>query len=347
MSLPFSETQVTPLQQRHAHGRAIPLRSIPTGDGHVRHKNWPVQLMDGMTMSILSEIEPKEANRVMDLVREAGLDVSDWAHFKGGAEKAASNPRHCYEWSFVDSDRNLIVLNLWHRDMEEQSGTVIQKLNLRKLADSPRGAVGVRKKRAVKMDFALQKADRESLPIRVIVCEGSQRTESEAQRRAGRAEHRLLDALPWQVASYDWDSGDCVLARGRITPPFIDQFDLPVQGDAPERRTVTGQQIVRNAEIRRRVLERAAGKCEWCGGSGFRMENGGVFLETHHIIPLSEDGPDSEENVAALCPNHHREAHYGIERSSMRQQLQQIVTDRRAEQVAPADRTPAMRARGG
>ncbi|WP_417667186.1 HNH endonuclease [Pseudidiomarina sp.] len=297
-------------------------------------------------MSFLSDIEPKEAKRVMDLVRETGLDVSDWAQFKGGAERAASNPRYCYEWSFVDSDKNLIVLNLWHRDMEEQSGTVIQRLNLRKLANSPNGAVGVRRRRAVKMDFALQKAARESLSIRVIICEGSQRTERDSRRRAGRAEHRLLDTLPWHVSSYDWDSGDCVLVRGKVALPFIDQFDLPVQAEDPKRRIVTGQQIIRSPEVRRRVLERASGKCEWCGCAGFRMENGGVFLETHHIVPLSEKGPDSEGNVAALCPNHHREAHYGIDRASMQEQLQQIVTEKRAEQVLPADQTPSTRTYG-
>jgi 5-methylcytosine-specific restriction enzyme A len=143
----------------------------------------PLTFIERMTMSNLSDIEPREAKRVMDLLREAGFDVSDWANFKGGAENAASNPRHCYEWSFVDNDKNLIVLNLWYRDMEEQSGAVVQKLNLRKLADSPTGAVGVRRKRALKMDFALQKAARESLPVRVIVCEGLQRSESDVDKR--------------------------------------------------------------------------------------------------------------------------------------------------------------------
>ena len=48
-------------------------------------------------MSKLNDIAPKEHLRVMDLVREAGIDVSDWQNFKGGAEKAASNPKYCYE----------------------------------------------------------------------------------------------------------------------------------------------------------------------------------------------------------------------------------------------------------
>jgi 5-methylcytosine-specific restriction protein A len=37
-------------------------------------------------------------------------------------------------------------------------------------------------------------------------------------------------------------------------------------------------------------------------------------LEVHHLLALSEDGPDTPENVVALCANHHREAHYGRDR---------------------------------
>jgi hypothetical protein len=37
----------------------------------------------------------------MDLVAAAGIDVSDWANFEGGQQKAASNPKYCYDWAFV------------------------------------------------------------------------------------------------------------------------------------------------------------------------------------------------------------------------------------------------------
>ena len=51
------------------------------------------------------------------------------------------------------------------------------------------------------------------------------------------------------------------------------------------------------------------------------MENGTVFLETHHVVPLSEKGPDVEWNVVALCPNDHRRAHYGVDRVALRESL--------------------------
>lgn len=55
------------------------------------------------------------------------------------------------------------------------------------------------------------------------------------------------------------------------------------------------------------------------------MEYGSIYVETHHIIPLSEDGLDSEGNVVAICPNHHREAHHGQQKADMRQLLIQRV----------------------
>ena len=59
----------------------------------------------------LEGIRPRERHRVMDLVAEAGVDVSDWANGKGGAAKATANPRYCYEWAFVEP-KKLVVLNI-------------------------------------------------------------------------------------------------------------------------------------------------------------------------------------------------------------------------------------------
>ncbi|MFC1652495.1 HNH endonuclease [Planctomycetota bacterium] len=39
-----------------------------------------------------------------------------------------------------------------------------------------------------------------------------------------------------------------------------------------------------------------------------------LFLEVHHLFRLADDGPDIPDNVAAICPNCHRELHYGADR---------------------------------
>jgi predicted HNH restriction endonuclease len=58
-------------------------------------------------------------------------------------------------------------------------------------------------------------------------------------------------------------------------------------------------------------LQRAKGKCEYCGVLGFLKPDGTRYLESHHIIALAKEGADRLTNVVALCPNDHREAHYG------------------------------------
>lgn len=42
-------------------------------------------------MSALSEISPKDRQLVIDLVRAAGMDVSDWGNYKRGLSQAATN----------------------------------------------------------------------------------------------------------------------------------------------------------------------------------------------------------------------------------------------------------------
>ncbi len=68
----------------------------------------------------------------------------------------------------------------------------------------------------------------------------------------------------------------------------------------------------RNPYVRELVLRRANGVCGACGKPApFQSQNKRPYLEIHHRIPLAEDGEDTIENAVALCPNCHREAHFG------------------------------------
>lgn len=66
----------------------------------------------------IEDLKPNSRPRVIELVAKAGIDVSDWGNFKGGTEKAASNPKYCYEWSYENISKKLIVLNLWYDNLE-------------------------------------------------------------------------------------------------------------------------------------------------------------------------------------------------------------------------------------
>lgn len=63
----------------------------------------------------------------------------------------------------------------------------------------------------------------------------------------------------------------------------------------------------------------AAGRCEYCDMHGFVRGDGAIYLETHHIVALHEGRPDTVANVICLCPNHHREAHFGANAARLRE----------------------------
>ena len=73
-------------------------------------------------------------------------------------------------------------------------------------------------------------------------------------------------------------------------------------------------------------MARAKGRCELCGEHGFEMPDGRTYLETHHIDALGEGGLDTDANVAALCPNDHRQAHFSVKREDIRVALKGIAS---------------------
>jgi 5-methylcytosine-specific restriction protein A len=74
--------------------------------------------------------------------------------------------------------------------------------------------------------------------------------------------------------------------------------------------------------IKKYARLRANGICECCDKPApFVDVNGYPFLEVHHIFRLADDGPDSPVNVAAICPNCHREAHFGSNIEEIRGKL--------------------------
>lgn len=268
------------------------------------------------------DVMPRNLSKVIDLVQEAGIDVSGWSSGKGGAGGAKTNPNFCYEWVFIKPGSS-VVLNIWHHDIDEAGGVLRQRLNPRnhaqRLSKVPHmGGVAAR---AHRMDDILRTAFLERLPARVIILAGRATEQDHIDGKKLKVKGRMLDPVPWSVTSYDPISGDCVLTRGVPPEPYVDQFSMD-PGEhavgAAEKRGVTSQVFVRSEEVRRQVRLRAEGRCEWCQKVGFKTATGEIYLETHHVISLSEGGPDVASNVVALCPNHHREAHHGKERDEMR-----------------------------
>lgn len=81
----------------------------------------------------------------------------------------------------------------------------------------------------------------------------------------------------------------------------------------PRRVAVTSYVFARNPDVVAEVLVRAAGVCERCRKLApfLRRADKTPYLEVHHRVQLARDGEDTVENAIALCPNCHREEHFG------------------------------------
>ena len=75
----------------------------------------------------------------------------------------------------------------------------------------------------------------------------------------------------------------------------------------------------RNPIIAKAAKERAAGICQLCGKPApFNDVDGNPYLESHHIVWLSNGGEDTVENTVALCPNCHKRMHVLNEDSAVK-----------------------------
>jgi 5-methylcytosine-specific restriction protein A len=76
------------------------------------------------------------------------------------------------------------------------------------------------------------------------------------------------------------------------------------------KRIVKAYIYERNPYVSELAKRIADGICQLCKEPApFKDNKNESFLETHHIIWLSDNGPDTIENTVALCPNCHRKMH--------------------------------------
>ncbi len=104
---------------------------------------------------------------------------------------------------------------------------------------------------------------------------------------------------------------------------------LALKGASNKLKVIRSEQQrrIRADAIRRYALARSAGDCECCEEPApFKTVEGEPFLEVHHILQVSDDGPDRPDNVIALCPNCHRRAHYANDKEDFKSRLLKRVS---------------------
>lgn len=90
----------------------------------------------------------------------------------------------------------------------------------------------------------------------------------------------------------------------------------------PTKTAVVSYVFNRNCDVVAEVLKRSDGKCELCKKDApfNRASDGTRYLEVHHWVPLSEGGEDTVENATALCPNCHKQSHFGQNKGYIKMQ---------------------------
>ena len=112
-------------------------------------------------------------------------------------------------------------------------------------------------------------------------------------------------------SSLSYDSIDDLFRNG----------DLGRDGaERSEKQTKSG--YPRDQKVRRKVIARAAGKCERSGCSERRNYSG--FLDVHHILGVGIS--DRVWSCVALCPNCHRDAHFAAERDAINKELETFAS---------------------
>lgn len=120
------------------------------------------------------------------------------------------------------------------------------------------------------------------------------------------------DIQDWYRAAYAIDPF-YIKVRSSLQESAERAHRLRQASTIPKKRLIETWVFERNPDVVAEVLFQANGHCQACGAKApfLRKSDGTPYLEVHHRVPLAVGGEDSVANAIALCPNCHREAHYG------------------------------------
>lgn len=110
-----------------------------------------------------------------------------------------------------------------------------------------------------------------------------------------------------------------------ITTDNVDDYDeVPVS--EKEKREVYSYK--RRRQLVKQALEKSNYQCEFdCNHKTFITKNNKPYMEAHHLVPLSAQGffntsgLDNIANIVCLCPNCHKNLHYGKDIKDMLNKL--------------------------
>lgn len=122
-------------------------------------------------------------------------------------------------------------------------------------------------------------------------------------------------------------TADTVLLEERAKLLVAAGFDAVPEGNMhPARVAVNQTAFVRDPKVHAAVVVLSGGHCDACGDIGYELDDGSLFLEVHHVLPLSEGGPDVVSNAVAVCETCHGKLHKWKEREGLHKKLFKTVS---------------------
>ena len=95
------------------------------------------------------------------------------------------------------------------------------------------------------------------------------------------------------------------LPEGEETPP-----EEPEQPGTPSTTSAVVTRYIRDSRYGKELKVLYEYKCMFCDAL-IKRPHDTPYVETCHVKPLNEKGPDAKNNLLILCPNHHVELDFG------------------------------------
>lgn len=110
---------------------------------------------------------------------------------------------------------------------------------------------------------------------------------------------------------------DLAALRASRTAQGVRQLEADAAAATPTQKERVSK-VIERGPVGHAVKAKHKGRCQICvalgdSGRAFTKPNGEIYAEAHHVIPVStlQAGTLSHLNIMVVCPNHHRQAHYG------------------------------------
>lgn len=291
--------------------------------------------------AVLKALYPTRTENVIDVVEACGHDITPWGFNKDGSvvKNPSTNTSRVHSWAF-EYPGQLSVVFLWHKNLRMTDAGITYTINPSEEYHRFREQGATQRARSAEgLRSVLAQAHFQKQNLRVAIVAPDPR---KSKHEFASVKYRQLDGELWHIGRFDEKTLEFDIVRGphkieisgaRAIPPappdetynvgVVDQF---IGSSRPDTYEVNGKVFRRDPKVRQAVMLRSKGVCEHCGEQGFVTINGEYYLESHHVIPLNEGGPDLESNCMALCPAHHREAHFGLDRDDLRKLLQEVLS---------------------